>query len=64
MLMYILFTILGIIALGAYFFPTMLAFIIKSEYKRYVFFINLFLGWTFLGWCAALVISFADSKRI
>ena len=54
--MTIIFIILGIIAFGAYFFPTIFAFMAGSGVKRYVFLINLLFGWSVIGWAVALLI--------
>lgn len=39
---------------AAYFLPTLVAGLVHSKRVTAVFIVNLFLGWTFLGWVAAL----------
>jgi hypothetical protein len=46
--------IIGLV-LGGYFFPTLIAWSRKHRNTLAIFIVNLFLGWTFLGWVAALV---------
>ena len=38
-----------------YFLPTFIAFAAKRKNKAAIFILNLLLGWTFIGWVAALV---------
>jgi len=38
-----------------YFLPTLIAFLRRHKNKLAVFLLNLFLGWTVLGWVASLV---------
>jgi hypothetical protein len=40
---------------GLYFLPTIIAAICKHRNSGAIFVLNLFLGWTFLGWVVALV---------
>lgn len=47
--------ILMLVFLGIYFFPTIVAGIRKSNSLTQVFVLNLFLGWTILGWIIALI---------
>jgi hypothetical protein len=47
-------TILGII-LGIYFLPTIVAALRHHQQVLAIFLLNLLLGWTLLGWVAALV---------
>ena len=47
---------LTLLALAAlYFLPTIIAMMNKAKYVPGIFIINLFLGWTVLGWIGALV---------
>ena len=51
-------TVAGVIGLiAAYWFPTVLAFIRHVTAKGQVLVVNLFLGWTFVGWVVALVMA-------
>ncbi|MDE2992943.1 MAG: superinfection immunity protein [Chloroflexota bacterium] len=44
--------------LALHFLPTCIAVVRKTSSRKKVFMMNLFLGWTFLGWIVALVWSF------
>ncbi len=44
--------------LALHFLPTCIAVVRKTSNRKKVFMMNLFLGWTFLGWIVALVWSF------
>jgi len=46
-----------------YFLPAVIAKSNKHSAAGAVFFINLLVGWTFLGWIACLVWAFVDSKK-
>ena len=45
----------GAILLGIYFFPDWVAQSRGHPQRKSIFVLNLFLGWTFLGWVAALI---------
>lgn len=45
------------LAVGTYFIPTIIAYVRKVTNVGSVFVINLFLGWTFIGWIVALAMS-------
>ncbi len=47
--------IVFIIGLALYFLPTIIAVVRHHRNALAIFLINLFLGWTFIGWVAALV---------
>lgn len=47
---------------AAYFFPTLVAYLRKHPQTLAIGLLNLFLGWTFLGWVAALIWSVTESK--
>ena len=49
--------IIGLI-IGIYFLPTIVAAAARNHNARAIFILNLFLGWTFLGWVIALVWAF------
>jgi len=51
------------ISLAIYFIPTIVAYNRKHKHLMAIFFTNLFLGWTFLGWVAALVWSCMNTVR-
>ena len=46
----------------AYFIPNWVANARKHHNAKAIFVTNLFLGWTFIGWIAALIWSFTDVK--
>lgn len=43
------------VGLGLYFLPTIIAMLRKKKNAGAIFALNLFLGWTFLGWLGALI---------
>lgn len=47
--------ILILISLVVYFVPTFIAYNCERNQRLAIFLLNLFLGWTILGWVAALV---------
>ena len=57
--------LLGIflIALGIYFFPTIVAGLRDHHDQTAIFVMNLFLGWTFLGWVGSLIWSCTAVKQ-
>ena len=55
--------ILFLVALGLYFLPTIVAVSRKVPHIGSIVVINLFLGWTFIGWVVALVWSFTAIDR-
>lgn len=56
---YILLTI-GVLLVTLHFLPTIVARHRKHKNIKAIFVLNLFLGWTLLGWVAALVWAFKD----
>jgi hypothetical protein len=46
---------LFVISLALYFLPTIVAVVRKKRNTLAIFLLNLFLGWTFIGWVVALV---------
>ena len=44
-----------VLALVVYFLPTIIANNRRHRERTPIFVLNLLLGWTFVGWCAALV---------
>jgi len=53
--------VLILIGVAAYFIPTIVAFVKKTPNKMSVLVINLFLGWSFIGWVVALAMAFRDT---
>jgi len=53
------FTVLGLLLVvlicALYFLPTLIAFLRQHKNKLAIFLLNLFLGWTILGWVVSLV---------
>ena len=47
--------ILAILIFGVYFLPTLIAFLRRHKNKLAIFFLNILLGWTGIGWAIALV---------
>ena len=48
---------------GLYFLPSIFAFRRNHPSKAAVLILNIFLGWTFLGWVVSLVWAFTDTRR-
>ncbi len=49
--------ILGLIYLLIYFVPTITAVCRKAHYMSTAILLNIFLGWTFIGWVLALILA-------
>lgn len=49
-------------ALAIYFIPTIIARRRKHPSRNSILIVNIFLGWTFLGWVGALAWSFSGAK--
>lgn len=47
-----------------YLIPYIIAGARKTTHSTAILFLNLLLGWTFLGWVGALVWALADSKKV
>lgn len=53
------------VGVGMYFIPTIAGFIRNKSNKMAILILNLFLGWTLLGWVVALVWAFTkDEKKL
>jgi hypothetical protein len=52
---WVLYVAIGIIALAIYFTPWLVALFREHRHRLAIFVLNLFLGWTLLGWVGALV---------
>ncbi len=52
---WIIFLVVLSFALGLYFLPTIIAVSANRKNKVAIFALNLFLGWTFIGWVGSLV---------
>lgn len=57
------FLCLGVVSLLFYFLPAFVAGLRGHQDTPAIFILTLLLGWTFLGWVAALVWSFTEVKR-
>ncbi|MDE1155512.1 MAG: superinfection immunity protein [Acidobacteriaceae bacterium] len=61
--MHVLFA-LCLLPFGAiHFLPTIVALLRDSQHKVGIFLLNLFLGWTVIGWVVALVLAFRCAPR-
>ena len=49
-----------LIVVVSYFLPTLIAVLREHHNRLPIFLLNLFLGWTFIGWVASLVWSFTS----
>lgn len=47
--------LLAVLIFAFYFLPTLIAFLRQHKNKLAIFLLNLFLGWTVLGWVVSLV---------
>jgi len=52
---------IGIIAFSLYFIPTFVA--MGKKYFSGIFLLNLFLGWTFLGWVGSLIWAVSSPRK-
>ena len=52
-----------LVSLVLYFLPTLFAFLRGHHSRGAILILNLFLGWTFLGWVAALIWAFTGVRR-
>ena len=55
--MIILFAVVAIIGLAVYFIPTIVALCRKHPNKGAIIVLNIFLGWSFIGWVVSLVMA-------
>lgn len=59
----LLLILLGVLATVIHFLPTFVAGSRHAENFWWIFLINLFFGWTLIGWVLALVWAFRDTPR-
>lgn len=52
-----------VVILTIYFAPALNAYLGKKKKSSAILALNLFLGWTMLGWVIALIWSFADDQK-
>jgi hypothetical protein len=52
----------GLIGIGLYFLPALIAAARQTHNADGIFFLNLFLGWTGIGWIVALIIALSSSS--
>lgn len=50
--------------LGLYFLPFIVALCLSKRNKAGIFILNLFLGWTLLGWVGALVWAVCEQRKL
>lgn len=60
---YLMFYVYLLAILYVYFFPTILAFILRHINPWAVMYVNLSIGWTVIGWFAVLVWAFDRHKE-
>ncbi len=64
MLFFSFFKLMFLVAgLAFYFLPTLIAHSRRSQSTSGIFVVNLLLGWTFIGWVAALVWAATSERR-
>jgi hypothetical protein len=51
----------GLIGVGIYFLPSLVAVARRTHNSTGIFLLNLFLGWTGIGWIIALILAIASS---
>ena len=56
------YALVTILVLGIYFLPSLFALIDRKRNTVAIFALNLFLGWTFVGWVVALVWSLTQER--
>ena len=54
--------LLGLVAIVVYFIPAAVGFARRKENRFAIFLLNLFLGWSLLGWVVALVWAVSKDK--
>ena len=59
----LLLILLGVFAFVIHFLPTFVAGSRHAENFWWIFLVNLFFGWTLVGWVIALVWAFRDTSR-
>ncbi len=55
-------TFLFLISAALYFIPTIIAFNRRKGNRNAILVLNIFLGWTFIGWIVALVWALSNEK--
>ena len=55
--------LISLITMPLYFLPTILAVLRHKDNKLTVFLINLLLGWSLIGWIAALILSLSKNSQ-
>ncbi|MGN0538395.1 MAG: superinfection immunity protein [Candidatus Fimenecus sp.] len=59
----LLFLFIGIIGFLFYFLPSILGFVRHQPNKTAILILNIFLGWSFIGWIVALVWAFKKEAQ-
>jgi len=62
-LVILVFLVVAVVGLGIYFVPTIIAFARKKSNKVAIFALNLFLGWSLVGWVVSLVWALSEDQR-
>ncbi len=55
-------TFLFLISAALYFIPTIIAFNRRKSNRNAILVLNIFLGWTFIGWIVALVWALSNER--
>ena len=61
--MHFIFTFFVLPFLALHFLPTIVAAIRRAQNVGWIFVVNLFLGWTIIGWIVALIWAATDEPR-
>ena len=59
----VFFLVMFVFGGALYFFPTIVAFVKKKANKSAILVLNIFLGWTLVGWVVALVWAVSEEQR-
>lgn len=55
--------LLVLLTIGAYFAPSVAAYVRKPPQMKMILIINIFGGWTVIGWITALAMAFRDAEK-
>lgn len=56
--------LVAVILLAVYFIPTFIAFVRGHDHRMVILLLNLFLGWTAIGWIFALIWSVLSTRKM
>ena len=60
---HVIYSFIIVVALTFYFIPTLIAVFRKHEKAVQIFLLNIFLGWTLVGWVVALIWSVKNEEK-